>query len=169
MSGHSSNVRDVESLARLRTGLIRFAESSAEVLTELRAGVRRANEEFTTHRPTHWRSQVRLAERRLDEAREELARKRTAARASDRPAATEASIRVATAERRLRYCQEKERLARSLAIEVAHHGEKVLGPIADVTRRCDSDLPVAAAELLRLLESLRNYTDQPNPESKQEP
>lgn len=161
-----SNVRDIESLAALRLGLIRYADLSSGVLEELRATVRRAEEEFVQRRPAQWRAHVRLAERRLNEAREVLTQKRAATRAGDRPPATEAAVRVARAERRLRYCQDQEQLARSLAIELSHRCDKLLGPITEVAMRCEVDLPRAATELQRLIEPLRDYAERPSPDEK---
>ncbi len=164
-----SNVRDIESLAALRVGLIRYADLCSGVLEELRASVRRTEEEFSQNRPAHWRAEVRLAERRLGEAQEALAQKRAAARIGDRPPATDAAAKVARAQRRLRYCQEQQRLARSLGIEIAQACDKLLGPISEVAQRCDVELPQAAAELQRLIEPLRDYADQPSPEPKRDP
>lgn len=157
MSG--SQVRDIESLAALRAGLIRFAEKTGGILEALRSVIRRIEREFVEAQPGRWRAELRAAERDLGEARERLAARRASARAGDRPAATEASLHVARAERRLRYCQQQEKRARSVAIEVTRCCDRVLGPIAEVDQRCEVDLAQAAAELRRLLDSLRRYAD----------
>lgn len=154
-----SRVRDIESLAALRAGLIRFAEKTGGILEALRSVIRRIEREFVETQPGRWRAELRAAERDLGEARERLAARRASARAGDRPAATEASLHVARAERRLRYCQQQEKRARSVAIEVTRCCDRVLGPIAEVEQRCEIDLAQAAAELRRLLDSLRRYAD----------
>ena len=122
--------------------------------------VQRAEVYFAQDRPRYWRRQTQLAERELTEARDNLAQKRAAIRPGDRPAATEAAKRVRTCEARLRDCQEKQRLAKAMAIEISQQCDEVLGPLADVVEHCEVLLPTAADELRTLIEHLRTYADQ---------
>ena len=93
----------------------------------------------------------------MNEAKDSLSQKRSAARASDRPAATEAVKRVQLAERRLRDCEAKRREARKWALEIAKQCDDVLGPLADVVEHSEVILPSAAKELRGLIEQLKTY------------
>ena len=156
----TSNVRNIESLAAFHGGLNRLAGDWDKVLQEIRMMVHRTEDYFTHTRPAYWRDQTRLAERELNEAKENLSQKRASARSEDRPPATEAVQRVSKAERRLRLCQSKQRDAKAWAIEITQQCDEVLGPLADVAEHCDSLLPRAAQELASLIEQLRIYAEQ---------
>ncbi|QDT12532.1 hypothetical protein [Planctomycetes bacterium K23_9] len=162
-----SNVRDIESLAAFHAGLLKLSDNWDAVLQELRMAIHRADQYFADDRPRYWRRQIELAERELNEAKDNLSQKRAAVRASDRPAATEAVNRVNQAKRRLDLCREKSRLAKAIAVEISHECDVVLGPLADVSEHCDVLLPKAAGELKTLIEHLRRYAEKSEPPSEQ--
>ena len=157
-----SDVRDIESLEALRVGLLKLGSEWEPVIQSIRATVHRADEYFTNDRIGYWRKQVELAERELNEAKDNLAQKRSAVRASDRPAATEAAQRVHRAEARVRTCRHKHSQSRAIALEMSRRCDELLGPLADVSDHCESLLPVAAEELKGLIEHLRRYAEKGN-------
>lgn len=159
----ASNVRNIESLEAFHGGMIRLSSDWQKTLEEIRMLVRRAEEHFCTDRPAYWNQQVQLAERELNESRDNLAQKRAAARPGDRPSATEATMRVRRAEQRLRDCQQKQRDCRSWSLEISRQCDSLLGPLADVVEHCEILLPAAAKELRGLIEQLRLYAEQNRP------
>jgi len=158
MSG--SNVRSIDALAALHHGLLRLSDDWDKTLQEVRTVVHRTQEHFTNTQPAYWRHQYQLAERELTEAKDNLARKRSAARASDRVSASEAVARVKKAEQRMRVCEEKRQAVRSWANEVSKACDDLLGPLADVRDHCDTVLPQAARELAIMIDQLRLYAEQ---------
>ena len=120
----------------------------------------RADDYFGSDRPAYWRQQLHRAEREVNEARDYLAQKRAAIRPGDRPTASEATKRVRLAEKRLRECQEKQRLCRTWALEISRQCDALLGPLADVIEHCEVLLPSAAKELRMLIDQLRLYAEQ---------
>lgn len=159
----TSDVRNVESLRRLRVGVLGLAGDWEKTLQEIRLSVQRAEQHFGELMPQYWRRQSELAERELTEARDDLQRKQSAARAVDRPSALEAQKRVARAKARLELCRDRSRVAKSIAVEVRHQCDEILGPLADMTDQCDRLLPAAADKLKALLDALDQYTEM-NPE-----
>ena len=99
--------------------------------------VQRADAHFSEDRPRYWKQQTHIAERELNEAKDNLAQKRAAARPGDRPPATEASRRVQKMEGRLRDCQLKQKQAKAWSIEISHQCDQLLGPLADVAEHCE--------------------------------
>ena len=158
----SSNVQNIDALQAFHGQLVRLSSDWDKSLEEIRALVHRAEEHFARDQPTYWRRQMQLAERELTEAKDSLSQKRSAARAQDRPAATEAVKRVRMAEKRARECEAKIRLAKSISIEIGQTCDAVLGPLADVTEHCEVVLPAAARHLQSLIDQLRAYADQSN-------
>lgn len=156
----SSNVRNIDSLEAFHGGLVRLASQWGKTLEEIRMLVQRAEEHFSSERPRYWRHQLQLAERELNEARDNLAQKRAALRPGDRPMATEATRRVRRAEQRLRDCQQKQRDCHAWSLEISRQCDAVLGPLADVVEHCEILLPSAAVELRTLIDQLRVYAEQ---------
>jgi len=122
--------------------------------------VQRAETHFSEDRPRYWKHQTQLAERALNEAKDNLAQKRAATRPADRPAATEASRQVQQMERRLRDCELKQKQAKAWSIEISHQCDQLLGPLADVVEHCELLLPAAANELRQMITELEKYTEQ---------
>lgn len=155
----TSDVRNIDSLQRLRGGLLLLADNWEKALQEIRISLHRAEQYFTQDVPRYWRHQTEQAERDLTESLDNLQQKQSAARAGDRVSAVEAQQRVNRAKARLSLCREKQRAAKSLAIEVRHQCEEMLGPLADMAEHSDNWLPAAADRLQALLEMLLRYTD----------
>ena len=155
----TSDVRSIDSLVAFHSGLVKLANNWEKVIQELRMTIHRAEQYFSQTQPAYWRHQIQLAERELTEAKDSLSQKQASTRPSDRPAATEAKKRVRLAERRLRLCQDKQRLAKAIAIEISQHCDKLLGPLADVGEQCEVSLPQAAVQLLTLIEQLKTYAE----------
>jgi len=122
--------------------------------------VQRADAHFSEDRPRYWKQQTHIAERELNEAKDNLAQKRAAARPGDRPPATEASRRVQKMEGRLRDCQLKQKQAKAWSIEISHQCDQLLGPLADVAEHCELLLPAAANELRKMITELEKYAEQ---------
>tara|TARA_R110002049_G_scaffold27321_2_gene94139 strand:+ start:298891 stop:299385 length:495 start_codon:yes stop_codon:yes gene_type:complete len=154
-----SNVRDIESLESLRVALLKLGTDWDPIVQSIRTTVQRADEYFSQDRVGYWRGQIQIAERKLNEAKDQLFQKRSAARASDRPPATEAVQRVHQSEKRLRLCQDKHHQARAIALEMSRHCDNLLGPLADVREHCESVLPEAAEQLKQLIIHLRRYAE----------
>ena len=156
----TSNVRNIDSLAAMQAGILRLSDDWSKTIQELRAMVQRAEQYFSQTQPQYWRHQLQLAEREINEAKDDLARKRASLRPEDRPAASEAVAREQRAELRLRYCEDKRRRLRSWAIEVSKVCDDLRGPLADLNVHCDTMLPQAARELGTLIDQLRAYAEQ---------
>lgn len=155
----TSDVRNIESLELLRSGILNLGDNWEKTLQEIRLAVHRADQYYSDTVPRYWRRQVELAEREMTQALDQLQQKQSAARASDRVSALEAQKRVATAKARLKLCREKQATAKRLKIEIGRLCDQMLGPLADMTEHSDNLLPAAASDLGHLLARLHEYTD----------
>ncbi len=111
--------------------------------------------------PTYWTQQLRLAERKLTEALDNLSRLRGTAGPDNAPAATEAKQRVNQCRRRLSLCETKLRAARAVAAKIDGVSDDLSGPIAQGFQHVQVTLPGAARELAQLIEVLDQYHDRP--------
>ena len=121
--------------------------------------IHRADQYFSQTQPAYWRRQIQLAERELTEAKDSLSQKLASTRPADRPAASEAKKRVTLAQRRVQLCQDKQRHARAIAIEISQQCDKLLGPLSDIAEQCEISLPQAAVQLQTLIGQLKAYAD----------
>lgn len=156
---NSSNVTDIESLEDLNRALIRFTDQLRIIAEELKANLHKADDAYSHEYPSYWKRQILKAEQRLNEAKDQLAAKRSSTRPEDAPAATEEQMRVRKAEARLRSCNEKFQRSREWSLKISRECEQLLGPLSDVLDQCDTVLPSAASELRTLISSLKAYTD----------
>jgi hypothetical protein len=147
-------------LESFHAGLTRLSSDWEKSVQEIRMLVQRADAHFSEDRPRYWKQQTHIAERELNEAKDNLAQKRAAARPGDRPPATEASRRVQKMEGRLRDCQLKQKQAKAWSIEISHQCDQLLGPLADVAEHCELLLPAAANELRKMITELEKYAEQ---------
>ena len=159
----TSDVRSIESLARFHAGILKLSSDWEKVLQELRMAIQRAEQHYCHDRPRYWRNQIELAERELTEAKDNLSKKRAVDRDGKRPSAMEALQRVNKAKRRLDYSRDKAKQAKMIAIEMSQECDKILGPLADVTEHSEVVLPAAAVELKGIIEKLRLYAEQSEP------
>jgi len=157
---NKSHVISIESLEDLNQAILRFMEDLRQTLEELKAARHRADEAFSQQYPAYWRKETRLAERQLNEAKDQLSAKTSTARPDDQPAASEEKKRLRRAETRLRICNEKLRRSKEWSLKISRECDQLLGPLTDVLDQCDSVLPVAATELRALIGHLKDYTDQ---------
>lgn len=155
-----SNVKSIESLETFHGGLTRLSNDWEKSVQEIRMLVQRAESHFREERPRYWKHQTLLAERALNEAKDNLAQKRSAARAGDRPAATEAFKKVQKMQRRLLDCEAKQKQAKAWSLEISHQCAQLLGPLADVAEHCELLLPAAANELRQMITELQKYAEQ---------
>ncbi|MEM9366651.1 MAG: hypothetical protein AAGD07_11700 [Planctomycetota bacterium] len=167
MSG--SDVRSIESLGDLHRATVHLADRLAQEGQQIRAAIHRAENRYSQDYPAYWRSQTRLAERRLTEAQDALSRKRATVRAGDRPPATEEAKRVAVCKARLDLCHKKYALTRRVSVEMEQACEKLQGPLADLVELADVTLPGAATRLATLIQRLRAYQDQSKPPTESNP
>lgn len=153
------DVRDIDALREFHARLTEFADQLAVVVGDIRQALARADDHFTVDRPAYWREQARLADEALVLAEDELSAKRSAPRPADRPAATEAMVRVKRCKQRVRLCGEKLRAARQLSIELGRRCDEFRGLLADVTEQAEVVLPAAAAHLRGLIKHLDRYAE----------
>lgn len=158
-----SDVRDLDSLDALRQAVERLADRMCQSSHSIHAILNRVDEHFSVNQLAYWREQNRLAERELTAAQDQLSRKRSTVRAGDRVPATEEAKNVARWKTRLRFCQDQERLARRISVEMQQVCEKTRGPSAALTELGEVALPTAANRLLVLIDRLRAYQDGQNP------
>lgn len=154
-----SHVRSIDALRNLRAALLQWAARLNDQTFEIDNEAKRALEWAKVDQPRYWRSEMAIAERRLQEAKDHLASTQATYGGRDRPPATEARKRVANLERRVRFCQQRAGACRRWADEIERAVERLAGALAALQQQSDSGLPSAANQLNQWIAALDRYAD----------
>jgi len=154
----TSDVRSIDSLRDLKASLVLFASDSDNSVQQIRSSLHRVAEHFSVTMPAYWKQQTRIAEQKLSESLDNLSNQRGSSSQSASPSASDAKQRVDLATRRLKLCEEKQRLAHTVAIQFGHIQHTLAGPIAEVAAQATDILPAAAIHLATLIDHLDQYT-----------
>jgi hypothetical protein len=157
--GRFAKVTSLDAIQQLQGALGRFAGEADEAVTLLVLEVRRAVDWLEQDRRRYWPQQVRRAEDRLTEARNDLHRCQLKYGSGEVPACSEQKEAVERAVRRLRLCQEKVQTTRDWIRQLRQEVHEFEGQIARMHALLETDIPRATAALGRMLEALERYAD----------
>lgn len=153
----SANVRSVEALRLLRSGLFAFEAEARDGVTQLVLEVRRAMDWLEHDRVRYWADQYRRASEGVAQARNELERRQLTYGSEEAPSCYEQKKALEQAKRRLRLCEEKRKQVQHWIRAVQHDLHEFEGQIARLNDLLDTDVPRAAAVLERMLTALEKY------------
>lgn len=161
----SANVRSVEAISRLRSGLLAFQADARDGVTQLVLEVRRAVDWLENDRVRYWAEQYRRASEALAEARNELERRQLTYGSEEAPSCFEQKKAVELAKRRLRVCEEKRKAVQRWIRTVHSEMHEFEGQVARLNEVTDMDLPRSVAALERMLVALDKYIQASTPVS----
>jgi len=154
----SAHITSTESVAALRAALLQFAEEAQHALTALQLEGRRPIDWIDQDRTLYWPREMRKASDRVAEARLELQRCELTINSEDRRACVQEKKLLQKAKARLELTEERIRTVRRWKFEMKKAVEEFEVQLARVQRYLESDIPVAAAELQRMILALEAYT-----------
>lgn len=157
-----ARITNLDVIESFRSALVVFSSKARQSLDSAQEAVRRTRAWLQTEQPAHWAAQVRLRQKRLDQARQEL----MSARLSefvDAPVAQQMAVRKATA------ALEEAQMRLERTKHWAREYDRVVDPLVrrlDTLRDfLDNDLVRAAAQLVEMQKLLASYHETPSPPS----
>ena len=153
------NVQSIDALRDLRIAVNELALRFGELSFDIRNEAQRALEWTTVEVPRYWRHEFKLAERRLQEAVDNLAAMQATYGGRDKPPATEAKKRIAKLRRRVQFCQQRLAVCKSWAAEMERSVGLLVAATSTLQQQSEADLPVAATKLQGWIDSLDRYVD----------
>lgn len=163
----SAHITSTEAVAALRTALLQFVAEAQHALTALQLEARRPVEWLDHDRTLYWPREMRKASDRVAEARLELQRCEMTISGEDRRACVQEKKQLQKAKARLEMTEERIRTVRRWKFEMKKAVEDFETQLARVQRYLENDIPIAAAELQRMILALEAYTQTfANPENK---
>jgi len=154
----SAHLTSTEAVKALRAALLQFAEEAQHALTALQIEAQRPIEWIEHDRTLYWPREMRKASDRLAEARLELQRCETTISGEDRRGCIQEKKQLQEAKARLELTEERIRTVRRWKLEMKKAVEEFAVQLARVQRYLENDIPIAASELLRMIQALEAYT-----------
>jgi len=155
----TSDVQSIDSIRSLRGAVLELGHDWDMAVQEIQFSTHRIKEHFTATLPAYWKSQTRAAEQSLAEAKNNLSRQAGVSSDGNSPATSEARQRVQLAKRRLALCEDKQRAALKIALQLEQACQELAGPIAEVLGHSSTTLPGAAGFLETLIGHLDQYAE----------
>jgi 16S rRNA G1207 methylase RsmC len=153
----SAHITSTEAVSALRTALLQFVAEAQHALTALQLEARRPVEWLDHDRTLYWPREMRKASDRVAEARLELQRCEMTISGDDRRACVQEKKQLQKAKARLELTEERIRTVRRWKFEMKKAVEDFETQLARVQRYLENDIPIAAAELQRMILALEAY------------
>lgn len=154
----SANVTSVEAIRSFRAALIQFGGEADEALVMLVLEVRKAVQWLQHDRALYWPDQLRKAQERVVQTRNDLDRCQLHYGSEDAPSCYDQKKALENAKRRLRFCEDKVQAVKRWTQVMRQELDEYQGEMAKMTNWLENDLPRATAALDRMLRALDKYT-----------
>jgi DNA repair exonuclease SbcCD ATPase subunit len=162
------NVQSIDALRSLHLALQELALRFGHLGFDLRTESLRGQEWVSEVMPRYWRVQLQLAERKFQEATDNLAQLQATVGGRDKPQATEARKRVERAKLRLQTCQQKLQACKAWTTEMQRAADRLQGATSALQQASESTLPTAASCLAGWIDALDRYTQNTLPQMTRE-
>ncbi len=153
----TANVRSLEAIHTVRAALGSFRDEVEQALAMTDIEMRHVLDWLEHDRPRFWRTQLRIANDAVTEARAALHRCLMYPINDERPSCYEERAELKKAEAQLAYCDEKSERLRHWIREVRHEMFEYEGRISQLKDLVEIDTPQAMAILDRLVDRLLEY------------
>lgn len=166
-----AKVYAVDALTRFRPALIKFVDECSAALVSAEADSGRVVMRIRGERYPYWKKQIRVRQDELVRAKSELAMKKVMRDADDARSDVDQVKAVERAQRRVAEAEEKTRLCKEWARKLEKEQNNFRGQVGALRRILESDMPIAIAELDRMVAALEDYlkTGGPRPAGKPKP
>ncbi|MEM7393196.1 MAG: hypothetical protein AAF492_12695 [Verrucomicrobiota bacterium] len=156
---HQAKVTSIDALDSFRAKLITYTEKAGRVLEQISSEVTHTRMWLLNDRRLHWKRQVKLCQKKLEAAKEDL----FAANMSRKRSVGLAKIAVRRAEEALREAEEKLKLVTTWTRQFDHLVTPLAAKPEKLQHILGHDLPKARIYLDRVMLSLEAYTGRARP------
>jgi len=152
----NANIASIEALDEFRSRLIVYITKSGQALDEISDDVRRVRQWLEVDQRLHWESQIRLWQKRLDQAKQEM----LSARLSTlRESTTTNEMAVTRARRALRGAEDKLAVLKKWIKAFPSMVEPLARKLDKMRNTVATDLPKGVAYLSQVQKTLQGYTE----------
>jgi hypothetical protein len=152
-----ANVRSLDAVERFASDISGLRTSTRKITDEIREQLQRVTNWVEKELPEYWRNELRLAEKRWVEAREDLLRCEAKSRAEDETQCSVQRKALARATERKALCEQRTRLIPELAREWSQFIQESSTQVRQLDDLAESTLQTAHNQLLFTIETLKKY------------
>lgn len=153
----SANVNSIDAVRNFRTALIQFGGDAEDALIMLTLEARKAIQWLQHDRARYWPEQLRRAQERVVQARNDLERCQLHYGSEDAPSCFDQKKALERAKRRLGVCEQKVKTVKKWILAIRQELDEFQGEMAKMNNWLEIDLPRATASLDRMLRALDKY------------
>lgn len=152
-----ANVKNLDGLESFASALASLREGNRKNTDDVREQLQRVSNWLTKELPEYWSNQLRIAQNRWNEAREDLLRCQSRARADDEESCLvqRKALDRATARRAL--CEQRVKILPNLANRWEQLLQETILSLRRLEDVSESQLPIAEARLQKTIETLKQY------------
>src|SRR5688500_4794101 len=155
-----ARVESIEAIANFKRALFKFAEAANSALTDAEADLVGVHRWLETEQRVYWQNNVRKATELVSRCEEALRHKRIFKDASGRtPSAVDEEKALAKAKRMKEHAEEKLENVRRYTPRLAREIMIYKGQVQRFATFIAADIPVAAAKLDKMVDSLEAYVN----------
>lgn len=155
-----ANVQNIEALENFEHAIARLKDSASKQVDDIREQLQRVSMWLSKELPEYWGNQLRIAQNKWIEAREELLRCQAKTRADDETSCLfqRKALERATARRQI--CEQRVRAVPQLAMQWEQFLQEISLSVRQVDDMAQSTLPLAEERLKQTISVLREYIAQ---------
>jgi hypothetical protein len=152
-----ANVKNIEGLEAFAGSIARLRESTRKNTDDIREQLQRVSRWLDKELPEYWGNQLRMAQIRWGEARDELLHCQAKTRAEDETSCLFQRKALDRATQRRNFCEQKVKLIPQLANRWEQFLQEIALSVRQLEDLADSSLPLAASRLDHTLQTLKQY------------
>lgn len=155
-----ANVQNIEALETFEHSIARLRDSASKQVDDIREQLQRVSMWLSKELPEYWGNQLRIAQNKWIEAREELLRCQAKTRDDDETSCLfqRKALERATARRQI--CEQRVRAVPQLAMQWEQFLQEISLSVRQVDDMAQSTLPLAEERLKQTISILREYIAQ---------
>jgi hypothetical protein len=158
-----ANVKNLEGLETFAAAVARLSDSNRKNTDDVREQLQRVTVWLTKEMPEYWTNQLRIAQKRWTEAREDLLRCQSRTRADDEDSCLvqRKALDRATARRAL--CEQRVKILPVLGSRWEQFIQEASLSVRQMEDLSESNLPLAQARLQKTIATLKQYIESSGP------
>lgn len=160
----SANIKSLEAIKEFKVALAKFEEQARQALITAQTDIGRAISRMQNDYLAYWKHEYKRWERKLAEAKNELARLELQPR-DQRPSAVVERKAIDRAEQNMRRAQDKVERVKRWGRELEKEADLCRGQLQQLDELIESDVPKAKAMVDRMLSELEQYVHMATPDT----
>jgi hypothetical protein len=155
-----AKVENIEALEEFSRSIEAMRSETSKNSDDIRDQFQRVAMWLGKELPEYWANELRIAQNKWMEAREELMRCQSKTRSEDETSCLLQRKALERATHRRQLCEQRARLVPQLAMEWERFAQEALSSIRQLDDLAESTLPLAQRRLIEMIEVLKRYAAQ---------